>query len=296
MDKSKGLKIGETVISGTGSVLSLSAGEAVRVIDGKTVFAKSIANSLDDVVKGEKWPGAVHVFEPTGFESVAFWLNTLAPLLLLVGLLAGYIEFKTPGFGIPGFISAICFLLFFSANYLAGLAGFELAVLFFLGFALVLIELLFFPGVLLLGVPGVLLMVACLLFAMVDAYPNQGLNIPLESFLGPMTTLAATILASGIIMAVIAKFLPKTPGLRHLVLASSVGDVKASIRRDASLGTEIGAVGTAITYLRPSGKGAFDGQVLDVITRGEFIPRDTAIRILRFDANAVVVEAVEAAS
>lgn len=293
MDKNKGLKIGETVISATGSVLSLSAGEATRIVNGKPVLAKAIAKSIDDIVASEGWKGEVFRFEPSGFESIAFWLSALAPLLLTAGLIAAYIEFKTPGFGVAGFIASICFLLFFSANYLAGLAGLELAALFFLGFVMVLIELIFFPGVLILGLPGVALMAGCLVFAMVDSYPNQGFNIPLESFIGPLTTLAVTVSVSAVIMTIIARFLPKTPGLRHLVLASSVGDVKEAIRMDASLGVEPGTVGVALSYLRPSGKGFFDGQVLDVKSQGDFIPKDTPLRVLRIESNVVIVEAAE---
>ncbi len=291
MDKKKGLTVGGTVISATGSLLSFSAREATQVINGKPVLAKAIVNSVEEVATKEGWTGPLHTFEPTGFETVAFWLGSIAPLLLTVGLVAAYIEFQSPGFGVAGIIAAICFLLFFSANYLAGLAGLELVALFFLGFTLVLIELIFFPGILIIGLPGAALMIGCLLFAMVDAYPNQGLSIPLESFVGPLTTLAATVIASAIFLALFARFLPHAPGLKRLVLASTIGDVKEAMEREASLGVSVGAVGTAISPLRPSGKGFFDGRVLDVKSPGDFIPRDTAIRVVRLEGNVVIVEA-----
>ncbi len=290
MDKKKGLTVGDTVISATGSLLSFSAREATQVINGKPVLAKAIVNSVEELAQKEGWTGTLHTFEPTGFESVAFWLSSLAPLLLTVALVAAYIEFQSPGFGIAGLIAGICFLLFFSANYLAGLAGLELIALFFIGCTLVLVELIFFPGILILGLPGAALMIGCLLFAMVDAYPSQGLNIPLESFVGPLTTLAATVMASTILMAIFARFLPQTPGLKRLVLASTVGDVKEAIERDATLGVKVGTTGTAISLLRPSGKGFFDGRVLDVKSEGDFIEKDTAIRVVRIEGNVVIVE------
>ena len=56
-----------------------------------------------------------------------------------------YLEFKSPGFGVAGILSAICFLLFFAGHYIAGLTGFEVVAVFVLGLLLVLTELLFFP-------------------------------------------------------------------------------------------------------------------------------------------------------
>jgi membrane-bound serine protease (ClpP class) len=44
--------------------------------------------------------------EPTGFERIASFLTTIAPLLLMGGILGAYVEIKTPGFGIPGIASA----------------------------------------------------------------------------------------------------------------------------------------------------------------------------------------------
>src|SRR5207245_4884894 len=112
--------------------------------------------------------------EPTGFERIAFWITALAPLLLLGGILRAYLEFKIPGASLPGIISAICFALFFLGHYLAGLAGWEVVALFVLGILLVLIEILFFAhSTIVFGVLGVFLILASLLCAMIDRYPEQ---------------------------------------------------------------------------------------------------------------------------
>ena len=41
--------------------------------------------------------GNVVTIDPTGFERLAFWITALAPLLLLVGIIGAYLEFKIPG-------------------------------------------------------------------------------------------------------------------------------------------------------------------------------------------------------
>ncbi len=290
MGEEKELKIGDRILNKEGEVLSFSASEASERIDGQRVLAEGIAESIEDLAAQAGLTGKIHRFEETGFEAIAFWLTAIGPILLTAGLILGYLEFNSPGFGIPGILSACCFLLFFAGNYLAGLAGFELAAVFFLGLALVFLEVVFFPGVIVVGLSGVALMLGALLFAMVDSYPNQGLEIPVEAFIEPVFTLAGTLLAAAAVATVVAKYLPKTPGLRRLALDASVADVKEDLALDAGLGAHPGDSGSAMTMLRPSGKAFINGNVLDVVTHGEFIPRGEMVRVVQVVSNTVIVE------
>src|SRR5439155_24610552 len=131
-------------------------------------------DSVPDLVKKAGLKGNEVTIEPTGFEQFAFWITALAPLLLLGGILGAYLEFKIPGVTWAGVISVICFALFFLGHYLAGLAGWEVVALFILGMILVLIEILFFAhSTIIFGVVGVFLMLASLLWTMIDRYPGQ---------------------------------------------------------------------------------------------------------------------------
>ena len=136
MSKEKEVKIGDRVLHPKGTLLTLNAQEATEKINGKPVLADGMADSLEDLVRKAGLKGDVVQFEPSGFEQLAFWLTALAPLLLLGGILGAYIEFKIPGFGLPGILSVICFSLFFLGHYFAGLAGWEVVALFVLGFFL----------------------------------------------------------------------------------------------------------------------------------------------------------------
>src|SRR5439155_21041 len=128
----------------SGAVLTLNAQEATERINGKLLLAEGVADSIADLTKKAGLTGNVVTIEPTGFEQIAFWITALAPLLLLLGILGAYLEFKIPGVMWPGIISAVCFALFFLGHYLVGLAGWEVVALFILGMVLVLIEILFF--------------------------------------------------------------------------------------------------------------------------------------------------------
>ena len=101
----------------------MNAQEATEKINGKPLLAEGIADSVADLKQKAALKGNLVSLGPTGFEQLAFWITSLAPLLLLVGILGAYLEFKIPGATMPGIISAACFALFFLGHYLAGLAG-----------------------------------------------------------------------------------------------------------------------------------------------------------------------------
>src|SRR5690242_15267915 len=176
MDKDKEVKIGDRVIHPKGTLLSLNAQEATEKINGKPVLADGIAESITDLAKKADLKGNLASIHVTGFEQLAFWITALAPLLLLGGIVCAWLEFKIPGATLPGVLSAICFALFFLGHYLAGLAGWEVVALFVLGVTLVIIEILFFAhSTIIFGVVGVFLMLASMLWAMIDRYPDQPL-------------------------------------------------------------------------------------------------------------------------
>ena len=145
INKEKEVKIGDKVINPKGSLLTLSAQEAVKEYDGKPLLAQGIASNLEELCEkaGLRAKDIVRM-EPTGFERLAQWITILAPLFLLGGMIGAYLEFKSPGFGVAGILSGLCFLLFFAGHYVAGLTGFEVVAVFILGTLLVLTELLFF--------------------------------------------------------------------------------------------------------------------------------------------------------
>src|SRR5260370_16108467 len=208
MNKDKEVKIGDRVIHPKGTVLTLSAQEATEKINGKPLLADGIAASIVDLTQKAGLKGNIVAFNPSGFEQLAFWITALAPLLLLGGILGAYLEFKIPGASLPGIISAICFALFFLGHYLAGLAGWEVVALFVLGMALVLIEILFFAhSTIVFGVLGIFLIVASLLWAMIDRYPGETFFPTRQMLAIPLLKHFIAIIAAAITIDILARFL-----------------------------------------------------------------------------------------
>ncbi|MDB6175751.1 MAG: Membrane-bound serine protease [Chthoniobacteraceae bacterium] len=298
IDKEREVKIGDVVIDRSDSLLTLSAEEAARVYNGKPLLAEGLADSLDEMLQKAGLAGLpIKRVEPSGFERLALWVTALAPLLLLGGIIGAFVEFKIPGFGLPGFVSIGCFSLFFAGHYIAGLAGWEAVVCFSLGLALVLGELLVHPGTIAPGIIGVLMIFGSLVYAMVDRWPGQPLWPTQEMLMVPLIKFSFALLTATIGAYLLAKYLPATSFYQHLVLADSVPAGPALISADA--GRELaflerGMTGIAHTTLRPSGKANFGDRLTDVISRGEFIEQGTPVRIVYMEGSRVTVEAASA--
>jgi membrane-bound serine protease (ClpP class) len=295
MDKEKEVKIGDRVVHAKGSLLTLNAQEATEVINGKPLLAAGVADSVADLVKKAGLKGNMVSVQPSGFERLAFWITALAPLLLLVGIICAYIEFKMPGVSAPGIIAVICFALFFAGHYLAGLAGWEVAALFGLGLILVIVEVLFFGhSTIIIGVAGVFLMLGAILWAMIDRYPGETFFPTGEMLATPLRNLIITLIAAVGLILLLARYLPKTSLYRRFALMTMIpsGPSLAGAPRQFATALDVtpGMQGTAQTSLRPSGKARFADHVVDVVTEGEFIAADTPIIVSQKDGMRVVVK------
>ena len=295
MNKDKEVKIGDRVVHPKGSVLTLSAQEATEKINGKPLLADGIADSVTDLVRKAGLKGQTAELNPTGFEQLAFWITALAPLLLLGGIIGAYLEFKIPGATLPAVVSAICFSLFFLGHYLAGLAGWEVFALFVLGVVLVIVEILFFAhSTIVFGVVGVFLMLASLLWAMIDRYPGETFFPTGRALAIPVLNLFLALIAAAIVIGILARYLPRTSIYRRFALIASnpPGPSLAGAPREfaTALALSPGMRGVALSILRPSGKARFADHVVDVVTQGEFIPRNTPLTVVQTDGMRVVVK------
>jgi len=294
MNLDKEVKIGDEVINPKGALLTLSAQEATREIGGKPLLASGVAEDVPALVGllGLAKDRIVE-FKPSGFEHVAQWITTLAPLLLLGGIIGAYLEFKAPGFGVAGVLSAICFLLFFGGHYIAGLTGMEMPALFVLGILLILVELIFFPGIVVVALAGAALAVTALFFSMADFYPAQPIQFSFETFRVPMWNLSLAILASVVLIAILARFLPSMPMFKSFFLSAKMNPGPSMAPVVTELGSAVslkpGDSGTALSILRPSGRAKIGEGVFDVTTNGEFIEADSAVKVLAISGPNIVV-------
>lgn len=292
--KTKELKIDGKVLNEKGQILTLTNREAEQEYGTppRPLLSAGTVESVDELIKKLGFAQVARVnIEPLGAERVAFWITAISPLLLMVGIVGIYIEFKTPGFGLPGILGLSAFAIYFLGGYVAGLAGLEWAALFVLGLILVGLELFLFTGTIIPGVVGVLLILVSLIMAMADVYPGGPVLPTMPQLRLPLLQLAIAMAGSVVAILLLAKILPHTPAYSALV-SQGVSGERVTEAREEKLQNLVGRVGVAVSPLRPGGKAQFGDEMVDVRTQGEMISKGTAVRVIAYNTGEAVVEAV----
>jgi membrane-bound serine protease (ClpP class) len=298
IDKSKQLEIDGEVLNEKGQILTLTNVQAEKEYGDpkKPLLSSGTVENLEALLKELGYGDAKRVdILPTGVEKLGSWINALSPLLLILGALGLYIEFKTPGFGLPGILGLVAFTLYFLGGYVAGLSGMEWIAIFVLGLILFGLELFVFPGVTVLGLAGALLMLTAVIMAMVDIYPSSpGLptasqfQIPLTDI---VTNLSVALFGSVLVMWLLSYFLPRT-SLYGAMISHGVSGETSIVRQEVQQERQLGEIGVAASILRPGGKAQFGSDILDVITQGDLIPKGAKVRIIGHSGSEAIVEEV----
>lgn len=197
-------------------------------------------------------------------------------LLLTVGLLGLLLEMQTLH-GIAGFIALAALALFFGAHIAAGASGLVI-VLAIVGLVGILYELHVVPGH---GAPGIFGGIALLLSILL------AFGLPL--FFIALQTLATAIVLTVILFYLATRAIPENAWIAKLTFAGVQGpDYVTSADRTMLRGKS----GIAASYLRPAGVALIDGDRVDVLTQGEFIPEGTPVRVTRVEGARIFVEPI----
>jgi len=163
---------------------------------------------------------------------------------------------------------------------LAGLEGL-IAILFILGIALIVIELVM-PGVGVAGVIGIASLVAGVVLVSQIASP---------AVLTLIITVVLLIIA-GMLFWLYKSATGNGRIARLLLLKARTGEEEGYVST-SNTNDLVGMKGVAATILRPAGGGDFAGRRLDVVTEGEFLPKGTPIIITKVEGFRIVVEKLE---
>jgi len=282
--------LGTVPASGEGRFLALTGQEAADL-----GLADALIGNRDELRK-RYGLSELHVIEATSVDVAVEFLNgwLISGLLLIIGLVALYMEAMAPGHGIGGLVAAACFLLLFWSHFLGGTADWLEVVIFILGVACIAVELFLLPGTIVPGLVGATLILVSLVMA------SQGFLIPetsreLHTLAG---TMAMVVISCGVFVVaavVLTRRMDSLPLLNRLMLAPPDAE---SATENASTATGelrlvVGELGVAHTPLRPGGKGRFGERTIDVLASGDFLDRGTPIRVVRVTGNQVLVEAME---
>ena len=284
------------MISKEGKLLNLNARRAHETYGDppQSLLGSGIYDDLDALIEGVADGRAIvrHEFETTWSLSLAAHLMNWSPVLLGLGILALLVEFKTPGFGVFGVAGIAMIAVVNFGHHVAGLSGYEGLIVFVIGAAMVFVELVFFPGLIFLALPGMVMMVGGLLWSMADIWPKEArdFEFTFDLFLRPIYNLTGGIALAFILFALLARFLPKTVFWDRMILAESVSGTSQPLAPEGSARSGVGMEGLAVTDLFPTGEIEIDGRRYEAKTEVGTIEKGARVRVLKSDVFGFHVE------
>lgn len=198
----------------------------------------------------------------------------IAPILLAIGIIGILIELFMPGFGIGGTIGLISLAVYFAGNMLAGNGNFSTVLIFVLGIILLITEAAM-PGFGIAGIGGVL----CI-----------GVSIFLISNSIVTAVLSVTVILILTIIAILLlyKFAPKNKYFNRIILNAKL-DKNKGYTSTVDYSKYVNQTGIVTTALRPSGIISIDGELLDVVSEGQFIEKDEIVMVSKVEGRKIVV-------
>lgn len=264
-----------------GKLLTLTTEDAVRI--GYAQEVEDLDALLDElgVASADVQTAETNWAE----ELVRFFSNpVVAPFLLTLGFLGLITEIKTPTFGMAGVAGLLSLALFFGSHLIVGLAGLEDLMIFGAGLVLLGVEVFLIPGFGIFGVLGSLGLMAGLYLSLIGSLPTT-----------PDFTRAGLVLSTTILLIVVTAWalirsLPRSTRLSKSGIFLLERTDRATGYESAHARSElVGALGTAITDLRPSGTGLFGEERIDVVSESAWITEGTPIRIISAEGYRHVV-------
>jgi len=150
-------------------------------------------------------------------------------------------------------------------------------ILFIAGFILIGIEMII-PGFSVPGISGII----CL---------AVGIFLVADSFVEGAIIALIVLALLGAMLAIILGLLSKAKLKSPIILKDEQKKDKGYISSN-DLEYLLGKQGVAITDLRPTGTGDFDGIEFDVISEGKYIPKDTKLVIYKVQGSKLIVKAI----
>ncbi len=262
-------------LSERGKLLNLTSREALEY-----GICDLISNDYDEILShfNISYTSIVEVEESLELKAAKFLSGSfISTLLLTLGFVGLVVELFTPGFGIGGTISIISFGLFFAGNILAGNSQWTSLAVFVTGLILLVIEAII-PGFGLPGISGIILVVLGAILAM-------------GSVTQALMSVSVAIIITTLITLLLIKRGSKSPIFDKIILdiqhKEEEGYVSAK-PKDEYLGKE----GIAVTELRPSGIIEIDGRRLDALSSGNFIQKNTRVKVIKVEGSKIIVRRI----
>jgi len=151
------------------------------------------------------------------------------------------------------------------------------AALLIVGMGLVIVEM-FFPGFGAPGITGIILLVL-------------GVILTAKNVFEALLLIVVIVIILALAFLLVLRSFRKGRLSKTLVLSDALNK-ESGYTGTEDLAAFLDKEGIAVTVLRPAGTAVFDGEKLDVVSEGEFIPEGSKVRVVRVAGRRVVVRKV----
>jgi membrane-bound serine protease (ClpP class) len=264
-----------------GKLLTLTTDEALK-LKLADFRAETVESALEQLgIRGAEIRRAV----PNWAEHIVRFLThpIVSSLLITIGTLGIILELRTIGFGIAGVLGISSLSLFFWGHWLVRLAGWEEVLLVALGLVLLAVEIFVTPGFGVMGIIGIVALLAGLSLSLVAA------GATLEIIVGALARVVMSLVIALAASIALLRFLPRLPFGRQLILDTGLGTAIGYASAPESDRKWLGKTGTTVSPLRPAGIADINGQRVDIVSQGEWIEAGAPIEVIRVDGNRIVV-------
>lgn len=272
-----------------GQVITFSTSEAIR-----NGYCEGKVSSIEEILKKNN----VASYDIDRFtlsrtdKVISIFLNPFISGILILVILGGiYFEMQTPGVGFAGLAALIALILYLVPYYLNGLAENWEIIAFFIGLALIAVEIFVIPGFGVAGIGGICLVVGSLVLIMLN---NDAFDFEFVAMNDALRALAAVmggLLGSMVLFFVGGSKLPDTRFFKRVALTDTQDSVEGYTSNFITSALS-GKKGITETVLRPSGKVVIDGVIYDAYTRGEYIDKGSHVEVVNVIGSSLLVRKI----
>lgn len=148
------------------------------------------------------------------------------------------------------------------------------ALLIIAGIILLIVEVVFIPGTTVVGLLGIIFLIAGVSFSYSHYGAETGFN---------------TLLVSLLAFAFALYWSFRKGAWRRFSLNKSI---ESHVNEGMTELLKPGMEGVAVSALRPAGSAEFDGKIFEVTTHGDYLAAGSRIRIVQVQGQMIVVEAI----
>jgi len=291
----------KTPIDGPDTLLVVDSDQAIRygLATGNASSAQSLANRRGYQVVAD--------FTPNMGEKLVEFLSgaVVRGILIIIFLQCLWVVLHAPGHGVAEIVGLAALGLMLGVPLLTGYAQWWEILLIFVGLGLVAVEILL-PGHFFPGITGGILLFFGLVMTFVPSQPGGLPNIlPHPQLLWAAMQRGIIVVLGAMSVSIflwfwLSRFLPKVPFLNKIILTeTSGGPVRGAIpsapATASSAWPPLGAIGRALSELRPGGSAEFfdpataDTRITSVISESGYISPGIEIVVRKVDGPSVIV-------